>query len=89
MLIEIESYIYENFKKNKDKITKLLFPLPEVPECTDEELCKLMNDAEEILVGETLIQLMKVEDEPKRFTYLPYADSPFYRDRVGGEEMGE
>ena len=93
MLTETENLIYKNFKKNKNKILKLLFPLPEVPECTDEELYKLMNDAQEALVGETLIQLMKMEDEPKRFTSLPYTGYdctamglPFYRDSVGDEE---
>ena len=43
MLIEIENYVYENFKKNKDKIRKLLFPLAETPVFTDEELIAFMN----------------------------------------------
>lgn len=44
-MIEIENYVYENFKKNKNKILKMLFPLPETPVFTDEELIKFMNEA--------------------------------------------
>jgi len=47
MLIEIENYIYKNFKKNKNKILKMLFPLPETPVFTDEELIKFINEAQE------------------------------------------
>jgi len=46
MLIEAENYIYENFKKNKNKIRKMLFPLPETPVFTDKELIKFINEAQ-------------------------------------------
>ena len=49
MLIEIENYVYENFKKNKNKILKTLFPLPETPIFTDKELIDFVNSSQEQL----------------------------------------
>ena len=52
--------------------------------------CKDYDITDQDTIKATLRQLMKTNDEKiKKFTYLPYSVSPFYRDSVGTEELNQ
>ena len=85
MLIEIENYVYENFKKNKNKIFKMLFPLPETPVFTDEELITFMNEAQEA----TYLTPEQIREAVRRLEKPIKREKPYYVEVENPIESGD